>query len=108
VIDLAAPVLGSFQVSLDSAFGNDLGWAIGHIVLVSALAASIYAVRERNHIIAHSGVDKQLAFDAAATLLLTLVIYWVFTAVFGFASGASVGLSFVTAISTRWMITIMG
>ena len=108
MFDLATPVLGAFQDSLDSAFGNDLGWVLGHIILVSALAASILAVRERNHIIAYSGIDKRLALDAAATLLLTLVIYWIFTAVFEFDSGASVGLSFVTAISMRWMVTVMG
>ena len=85
-----------------------MGWALGHILLASALAASVLAVRERNHIIAYSGIDKRLALDAAATLLLTLVIYWIFTAVFEFDSGASVGLSFVTAISMRWMVTVIG
>ncbi|HJM17971.1 MAG TPA: hypothetical protein QF703_00400 [Candidatus Thalassarchaeaceae archaeon] len=108
MIDLATHILCGFQTTLDSAFGNDLGWVFGHLILVSALIASILAIRERDHIIAHSGIDKQFALDIAVLLLLTLTLFWLSTAVFGFASGASVGLSFASALCLRWMINVMG
>ena len=108
MIDLASLVLMGFQDDLALAFGDTAGWLIGHLILLGALALAVVAVRARDHIINHSGFDRNAIWDALAVVILTLVQYVLFTSTFGLDSEASLALAAVSSISIRWLIRVLG
>ncbi len=108
MIDLASLVLMGFQDDLVLAFGDTVGWLIGHLILLAALALAVVAVRERDHIINHSGFDRSTIWDALVVVILTLVQYVLFTSTFGLDSEASVALAVTSSISIRWLIRVLG
>ena len=107
-MDLASLVLMGFQDDLVMAFGDTAGWLIGHLILLGALALAVVAVRERDHIIDHSGFDRSTILDALVVVSLTLVQYVLFTSTFGFDPEASMALAAVSSISIRWHIRVLG
>jgi|TARA_B100000959_G_C14528211_1_gene438380 hypothetical protein len=107
-MDLASLVLMGFQDDLVMAFGDTAGWLIGHLILLGALALAVVAVRERDHIINHSGFDRSTILDALVVVSLTLVQYVLFTSTFGFDPEASMALAAVSSISIRWHIRVLG
>jgi len=107
MVNLAAPVLGGFQDSLDTAFGVTVGWWVGHLFVVGILALSVVALQNRHHITNHSGFGRSTLMDAAATLALTAVQYSVFTGSFGWPGGISLSLSIISALALRWHVLIV-
>ena len=108
MVDIASLLLGSFQDSLVSVFGTSIGWAIGHLILLAGAGLAILALKERRHIISNSGLKKQHAWDGIATLLVTIILFYIYTSIFEFEPVASLGISLSSSISLRWMITILG
>jgi hypothetical protein len=108
VVDVATLILRGFQDDIVLVFGETVGWLIGHLILLGALALAVVAVRERDHIINHSGFDRNAIWDALAVVILTLVQYVLFTSTFGLDSEASLALAAVSSISIRWLIRVLG
>tara|TARA_B100000686_G_scaffold88132_1_gene94870 strand:+ start:3282 stop:3608 length:327 start_codon:yes stop_codon:yes gene_type:complete len=108
VIDIASIVLGGFQEDLVSAFGNSMGWAVGHLILLVTIGLLVLGLRERDHIINHSGFGRKQARDGIATLSLTIILYYVYTSTFDFDPTASVAISVASSLSLRWMVTVLG
>ncbi len=108
MIDIASIVLGGFQEDLVLAFGNSMGWAVGHLILLVSIGFLVLGLRERDHIINHSGFGRKQARDGIATLSLTVFLYYIYTSTFGFDPTASVVISVASSLSLRWMITVLG
>jgi len=108
MFDVASIVLGDFQASLTSVFGNSIGWAIGHSIIFICFAAIFFGIRERDHIINNSGIGKRESVDFGVFVLLTLALYFIYTSAFDFASGASWGIAAASSLSIRWMVTVLG
>lgn len=108
VFDLASIMFGTFQDELVSVFGDSVGWFVGHVILLAALLGVILAIKERDHVIEHSGLGRSQALDLGIFLLLTLSIFYFYTAICGFASGPSLVLGAITTLFLRWMVTILG
>ena len=108
MFDLASTMLGTFQNELVSVFGASIGWFVGHAILLAALVAVIFAIRERGHVIKHSGLGRSQALDLGIFLLLTLSLFYFYSTVCGFASGPSLVLGAISTLFLRWMVTIMG
>ncbi len=108
MVDLASTILGGFQDDLVTLFGETLGWIIGHSIIAIIFAVIVLGIRERNHVIENSGIGKNEAFDFGVFLLLTFALHHTFTNTFDFDSMASLGLGIVSALSLRWMVTVLG
>ncbi len=108
MIDLASIVLRGFQDDLVSVFGSSIGWAAGHLILLSALVFLVLVVRERDHIMNQSGLNRKVVLGGIILTGLTLLNYWIFTYSFGYPNGTSVWLAALTAISLYWMVEVMG
>jgi len=108
MVDIASTVFGSFQDSLVSVFGSSAGWAIGHLILLGFVGLAIFGIKEREHIINHSGVGRKQTSDAMVTLGLTILLFYLYTSIMGFATFASVGIAGASSLSMRWLITILG
>jgi len=108
VFDLASLVLGTFQGELVSVFGDSIGWFVGHAILLAALATLVFAIRERDHVIKHSGLGRSQAIDFGVSLLLTLALFYFFSAICGFASIPSLVVGATSALFLRWMVTVLG
>ena len=108
MVDLASIMFGTFQDEVGSVFGDSVGWFVGHVILLTALVGVIFAIKERDHVIEHSGLGRSQALDLGIFLLLTLSIFYFYTAICGFASGPSLVLGAITTLFLRWMVTILG
>ncbi len=108
MLDLASTILGSFQNDLVSVFGESIGWFVGHVILLAALLGMVFAIRERDHVINHSGIGRSQAIDLGVFLLLTLVLFYFYGTVCGFASAPSLILGATSSLFLRWMVTILG
>jgi len=108
VLDLASTILGSFQNDLVSVFGASIGWFVGHIILLATLVAIVFAIRERDHVINHSGIGRSQAIDIGTFLLLTLVFFYFYGTLCDFASIPSLILGATSSLFLRWMVTILG
>jgi hypothetical protein len=108
VIDIASIILGEFQDDLVSAFGNSLGWAMGHLILVGIAGLLVLGLRQREHIINHSGFGRKQASDIISTLFLTILLFYIYTSTFEFDPTASVAISVASSLSLRWMVTVLG
>ena len=108
MFDLASIVLGTFQGELVSVFGDSIGWFVGHAILLAALATLVFAIRERDHVIKHSGLGRSQAIDFGVSLLLTLALFYFFSAICGFASIPSLVVGVTSALFLRWMVTVLG
>ena len=53
MFDLASTILGTFQDDLVSVFGDSIGWAVGHAILLATLVAMVFAIRERDLSLIH-------------------------------------------------------
>ena len=104
---LASIVLGSFQDDLVTVFGDSLGWAIGHAILLSALYLIVLAIGGREHALKHSGIGWKQAKEGLTILSLTVFLIYVFTSVFGFQITASVALAGSTSVFIGWMVTVL-
>ena len=107
MVDVASPVLGSFQDNIIDAFGATTGWWVGHLLVAGILALSVVALQNRHHIANHSGFGRSTLMDAAVTLALTAVQYSVFTGSFGWPGGISLSLSIISALALRWHVLIV-
>ncbi len=107
MVDVASPVLGSFQDSIVDAFGATAGWWVGHLLVVGILALSVLALQNRHHIANHSGFGRSTLMDATATLALTAFQYSVFTGTFAWPEGVSLALAAISALSLRWHLLIV-
>ena len=107
MVDLASPVLGSFQESLDGAFGASMGWIVGHLILVGAVALVTLAIRNRDHIVNQSGFSRDTVVDVAATGAATLFLFAIFTNTFGWPLAPALALALVSAMSLRWHVLIV-
>ena len=107
MVNLAAPVLGGFQDSLDTAFGVTAGWWVGHLLVAGILALSVVALQNRHHITNHSGFGRSTLMDASATLALTAIQYSVFTGMFAWPDGISLVLAAISSLSLRWHLLIV-
>ncbi|SVA97744.1 uncharacterized protein METZ01_LOCUS150598, partial [marine metagenome] len=107
MVNLAAPVLGGFQDSLDTAFGVTAGWWVGHLLVVGILALSVVALQNRHHITNHSGFGRSTLMDTSATLALTAIQYSVFTGMFAWPDGVSLVLAAICSLSFRWHLLIV-
>ena len=108
MLDLASTILGSFQNDLVSVFGESIGWFVGHVILLATLLGMVFAIRERDHVINHSGIGRSQAIDLGVLLLLTLVLFYFYGTVCGFASAPSLILGVTSSLFLRWMVTILG
>jgi len=108
VFDLASIVLGTFQGELVSVFGDSIGWFVGHSILLAALVAVVFAIRERDHVMKHSGLGRSQAIDFGIFLLLTLSLFYFYSTVCGFASGPSLVVGAISTLFLRWIVTILG
>ena len=108
MFDLASTILGTFQDDLVSVFGDSVGWFVGHSILLATLVATIFAVRERDHIVKHSGLGRSQAYDLTAFILLTLSLFYFYSTVCGFATTPSLIVGATSSLFLRWMVTILG
>jgi len=108
VFDLASIILGTFQDDLVSVFGDSIGWFVGHTILLATLAAMVFAIRERDHVIKHSGSGRSQAIDLGTFLLLTLVLFYFYSTVCGFATAPSLFVGATSSLFIRWLVTILG
>ena len=108
MFDLASTILGTFQDDLVSVFGDSIGWAVGHAILLATLVAMVFAIRERDHVINNSGLGRTQVFDLGTFLLLTLALFYFYSAVCGFATIPSLIVGATSSLSLRWMVTILG
>lgn len=107
MFDLASTLLGPFQDELVSVFGDSLGWFVGHAILLVTLVALVVAIRERDHVIKHSGIGRSQAIDFGVFLLLTLSLFYFYSTVCGLASGPSLVVGAISTLFLRWMVTIL-
>ena len=107
MFDLASIILGTFQGELVSVFGPSIGWFVGHAILLAALVAVALAIRERDHVIKHSGIGRSQAIDFGVFLLLTLSLFYFYSTVCGLASGPSLVVGAISTLFLRWMVTIL-
>lgn len=108
MVDLASTILGGFQDDLVTLFGETLGWIIGHSIIATIIAVVVLGIRERDHVIENSGIGKSEALDIGTFLLLTVVLHYIYTNTFDFDSMASLGLGGASALSLRWLVTVLG
>ena len=108
MFDLASIILGTFQDDLVSVFGDSIGWFVGHTILLATLAAMVFAIRERDHVIKHSGFGRSQAIDLGTFLLLTLVLFYFYSTVCGFATAPSIFVGATSSLFIRWLVTILG
>ena len=108
MFDLASTILGTFQDDLVSVFGDSIGWVVGHAILLATLVAMVFAIRERDHVINNSGLGRSQAIDFGTSLLLTLALFYFYSAVCGFATLPSLIIGVTSSLSLRWMVTILG
>jgi hypothetical protein len=108
VFDLASTILGPFQNDLESVFGDSIGWFVGHAILLATLMAMVFAIREREHVIKHSGLGRSQALDFGTFLILSLVFFYFYSAICGFASGPSLLVAATSSLFLRWMVIILG
>jgi len=107
MLDLASIVFGDFQDNIVSTFGNDLGWLVGHALLLGTISLFWISWINREHIQTESGWNKSTLFDLATIAALTLVQYAIYTGNFGFAATASLGVAFVGSMTARWLINVV-
>ena len=108
MFDLASTILGTFQDDLVSVFGDSIGWAVGHAILLATLVAMVFAIRERDHVIKNSGIGRTQVIDLGTFLLLPLALFYFYSAVCGFATIPSLIVGATSSLSLRWMVTILG
>ena len=108
MFDLASTILGTFQDDLVSVFGDSIGWAVGHAILLATLVAMVFAIRERDHVVKNSGIGRTQVIDLGTFLLLTLALFYFYSAVCGFATIPSLIVGATSSLSLRWMVTILG
>ena len=108
MFDIASIVLGTFQGEIVSVFGDSIGWFVGHAILLAALATLVFAIRERDHVVKHSGLGRSQAIDFGVFLLLTMALFYFYSAICGFASIPSLVVGATSALFLRWMVTVLG
>ncbi|MBV03834.1 MAG: hypothetical protein CML45_05520 [Rhodobacteraceae bacterium] len=107
MIDLASLVLGSFQDSIESAFGASFGWLIGHMIVLFSILLLIWIVQNRNHIASKSGWGYHNLMDLSVIAFITLAQYFVYVNLLNFPSTASWGLAIFWTMTLRWHILVL-
>ena len=107
MVDLATPVLGAFQDTLEAAFGPSWGWVAGHAIVLGIAALAVLVVRNREHVMAESGFGKSEMADAAVVLALIAVQYIFYTGPLEFPEATSIVLGAIGALSLRWMVLVL-
>ena len=107
MVDLASSVLGGFQDSLEAAFGASMGWVVGHLILVGALALIALAIKNRDHITNQSGFSRDTLVDVTSTGAATLLLFAMFTNTFGWPLAPALAIGLAAALSLRWHVLIV-
>ena len=107
MIDIASLILAGFQDNLVSAFGDSLGWIIGHMILILLLILILWIIQNRERIIRESGWGYPNLVDVSVILLLTVSQYVVYTSLLDFPSTASWGLAIFWALTLRWHVLVL-
>ena len=107
MVDLATPVIGDFQDTLEAAFGSSWGWVAGHAIVLGIAALVVLVVRNREHVMAESGFGKSDMTDAAVVLALTALQYVFYAGTLEFPESTSIVLGVVGSLSLRWMVLVL-
>ncbi|MEC7744444.1 MAG: hypothetical protein VYB86_04000 [Candidatus Thermoplasmatota archaeon] len=107
MVDLASPVLGGFQDTLEAAFGPSWGWVAGHAIVLSIALLLVMMIRNRDHIMSESGFGKSHMADAVVVLALVGVQYVIYTDSMDFPASTSFVLGIIGALSLRWMVLVL-
>ena len=107
MVDLASPVLGGFQGTLEAAFGPDWGWVAGHAIVLTKAALFVLIVRNRHHIMTESGFGRSDMVDAVVVIALTGVQYVIYPNSLDFPTTTSIVLGILGALSLRWMVLVL-
>ena len=108
MLDLASTILGTFQDDLVSVFGDSVGWFFGHVILLTILGGMVFAVRERDHVVKHSGLGRSQAFDLTIFILLTLALFYFYSTVCDFETTPSLVVGATSSLFLRWLVIILG
>ncbi len=68
----------------------------------------VFAIRERDHVVKHSGLGRSQAIDFGVFLLLTMALFYFYSAICGFDSIPSLVVGATSALFLRWMVTVLG
>ena len=101
-------IMGGFQEDLVTVFGANLGWLVGHLIIVGVLALSVITIRDGEKILKHSGMGREMALDIAIFLILSLFLYYLFTSTYSFESTPSIFLAGASSLFVRWMVRVLG
>ena len=107
MVDIASLVLGSFQDMVVDAFGEPIGWAVGHTIVLLLTLSIIWIIRNRNHILKESGWGYSHLQDVTVILLLTGFQYIIYVNLLEFPETASLGLGLFVTMSLRWHILVL-
>jgi hypothetical protein len=99
--------LGTFQDSIESAFGSSLGWIIGHLIVLFSTLSIIWVIQNRDHIARESGWGYPNLIDISVITLLTVTQYLVFVNLLNFPGTASWGLAIFSTMALRWHILVL-
>jgi len=108
VIDIAAMAIPEFQKDLVSVFGENIGWLIGHMILLTAFALVAITISRRNHVISRSGLNKEILQRAFVFSMLTLFLFSMFFWQFDYSNASSIGLAFFSAWALWWSVNVLG
>ena len=107
MVDLASPILGSFQDNLNDAFGDDLGWVLGHSLITLAIVMTWAAWTNRNHIQTQSGWSRSTFREMAILAMLTLLQVVIYVNNFTFPIVESLGLAIAATLILRWFVNVL-
>ncbi|MDP6328729.1 MAG: hypothetical protein QGG22_02790 [Candidatus Thalassarchaeaceae archaeon] len=107
MIDIASLFLGTFQDSIESAFGSSLGWIIGHLIVLFFTLSIIWVIQNRDHIARESGWGYSNLIDISVITLITVTQYFVYSNLLDFPSTASWGLAIFWTMILRWHILVL-
>lgn len=107
MVDIASLVLRSFQDMVVGAFGEPIGWAVGHTILLLLILSIIWIIRNRNRILMESGWSFSTLQDVSVILILTGIQYIIYVNLLEFPETASLGLGLFVTMSLRWHILVL-
>ncbi len=107
MVDLASPILGAFQDNLNDAFGAEMGWIFGHLLILLVIIILWQVWSNRKHIQTQSGWSKSTLSEMAILAIITLIQVVIYVNSFTFPMVESLGLAITSTLILRWFVNVL-
>ena len=107
MVNLAQPLMGGLYETLSGAFGNQIAWLVGHVIIIAAGFGLVTLARNWSHIVDGAKLERGHSVDILLFTIVTGFQIQIYSSDLGWPLFASILIASTFTISLGWCVKVL-